>query len=54
MRLVCPICRGELRQVPAGLVCLADQRLFPIVDGIPWMTPDRARPLPSDLASATR
>lgn len=44
--LVCPICRGELDLEPAGLVCRSDQLLFPVVDGVPWMIPERAKPWP--------
>jgi uncharacterized protein YbaR (Trm112 family) len=42
--LVCPECRGALIDVPGGLVCERDAVLFPIVDGVPWMILERAKP----------
>ena len=35
--LVCPICRGDLRDVERGLLCAADDVVFPVVDGVPMM-----------------
>jgi uncharacterized protein YbaR (Trm112 family) len=42
--LVCPRCRGELAARDAGLVCGACRLLYPIVDGVPWMLEELARP----------
>lgn len=44
--LVCPRCRGDLADHPEGLACPACRRLYPIVDGVPWMVEERSRPLP--------
>lgn len=41
--LVCPECRGTLKEVAEGLVCERDQRLYPIVDGVPQMVEEAAR-----------
>ena len=50
--LVCPICKGPLRNVGAGnsleLVCRADRLAYAVRDGIPIMLPEEARPLASD------
>lgn len=35
--LVCPVCRGELDDVPGGLRCPQDRLRFPVVDGVPWL-----------------
>ncbi|HUY95211.1 MAG TPA: Trm112 family protein [Terracidiphilus sp.] len=37
--LACPVCHGELRQGAERLVCSACGRGYPIVDGIPVLTP---------------
>jgi uncharacterized protein YbaR (Trm112 family) len=42
--LVCPECRGVLREVGEGLVCERDGRLYPVVDGVPHMTLEEAVP----------
>jgi hypothetical protein len=50
--LVCPICKGPLRNVGSGnaleLVCRADRLAYAVRDGIPIMLPEDARPLASD------
>ncbi len=48
--LACPICKGELlfdRQ-NQELICRFDQKVWPVIDGIPVMLESRARPLESD------
>lgn len=40
--LVCPRCRGELVDEPGGLVCPACGVAWPVVDGVPWLIPERA------------
>lgn len=47
--LVCPECDGELSDVREGerwigLACLTHARLYPVVDGVPWLIPERALP----------
>ena len=41
--LACPVCRGELRFDPNldadRLVCAQCGRVYPVVDGIPMLTP---------------
>lgn len=50
-RLVCPRCRGELVHEGAEeageerLICRADRLAYPVVDGVPWLVPEKARPL---------
>ncbi len=46
--LVCPLCRGELADVPDGLLCAAEGLVFPIEDGIPLMVRERARKARAD------
>ena len=41
--LVCPLCKGELEDVEDGLRCDKDGLTYPIVDGVPWMLPERAK-----------
>ena len=48
--VVCPACRGELEdaprddpEAPAAWICPACRLAYPIVDGVPWLTPDLAR-----------
>jgi len=41
--LVCPACRSDVVPVAGGLGCEACHLLYPVVDGVPWMLPDRAR-----------
>lgn len=45
--LVCPSCRGDLEDVPAGLACPACALLYPVEDDIPSLIPEEARPYPS-------
>jgi uncharacterized protein YbaR (Trm112 family) len=40
--LVCPVCRGELEDVPGGLLCSADRLRFRVVDGVPWLVRELA------------
>jgi uncharacterized protein len=42
--LACPVCRGELRAgSPASQIhCLACGRLYPLIEGIPVLIPERA------------
>ncbi|HMV69692.1 MAG TPA: Trm112 family protein [Myxococcota bacterium] len=42
--LVCPECRGELDEVEGGLGCPACARTYPVVDGVPWLVAELARP----------
>lgn len=43
--LVCPRCRGELRDAPAGLVCDACRLAYPVERGTPFLVAECARPL---------
>jgi uncharacterized protein YbaR (Trm112 family) len=45
--LVCPVCFGSLRLETSGLqiACLACERIYPCVDGIPVLIPERAAAL---------
>ena len=43
--LACPKCKGALRQAEAALECPACKLSYPIVDGIPVMLVEEARPL---------
>lgn len=47
--LVCPKCRGSLRETEAegaaGLLCAACGLVYPIQDGIPVMLVDKAIPV---------
>ena len=45
--LVCPKCRGELIDTPGGLVCQSDNLLFPVVDSVPMMVLELAKPFVS-------
>lgn len=40
--VVCPMCRGELRDVPRGLLCATDALVFPVVDGTPYLVEECA------------
>jgi hypothetical protein len=50
--LVCPICKGPLRNSGAGssleLICRPDRLAYPVRDGIPLMLPEEARALNAD------
>jgi uncharacterized protein YbaR (Trm112 family) len=41
-RLVCPTCRGELDDVPSGLRCAAEEKIYPVVDGVPHLVTELA------------
>lgn len=47
--LVCPRCKGELEDrhgeggALVGLECPRDRVVYPVVDGVPWLTVERAR-----------
>ena len=41
--LVCPSCRGEFEDVEQGLRCPAEQTVYPVVDGVPQLVPERMR-----------
>jgi len=51
--LVCPACRGDLARWPEGssladgsaeaLLCHADRLRYPVVDGAPWLVPEKAQ-----------
>jgi hypothetical protein len=42
-RLACPACHGDLRLEDLHLICTACSRRYPIVDGIPALTVERAQ-----------
>ena len=48
--LACPRCKGSLTEADAGpaLLCVRCRLAFPVVEGIPDLLPESARPL--DLA----
>jgi uncharacterized protein YbaR (Trm112 family) len=50
--LVCPICKGPLRNSGTGnaleLVCRPDRLAYPVREGIPVMLPEEARTLSAD------
>ena len=50
--LVCPICKGPLRNAGSGnefeLVCRPDRLAYEVRDGIPLMLPEDARVLAAD------
>lgn len=41
--LVCPSCRGELRDEPGALVCDAEQLTYAVVDGTPHLVKELAK-----------
>ncbi len=41
--LVCPVSKGELKQIGQELVCETSGLAYPIKDGIPVMLPEQAR-----------
>lgn len=43
--LVCPKCRGKLRQLEAGFACDECSLVYPVRDQIPIMLIDQAVPL---------
>ena len=40
--VVCPVCHASLRFEEATVVCSGCARVYPIVDGIPVLIPQRA------------
>jgi hypothetical protein len=50
----CPRCRGRLAALPSepGLSCAACRVFYPVVDDIPLLLVDEARPLPGVGAGA--
>jgi uncharacterized protein YbaR (Trm112 family) len=50
--LVCPICKGPLRNAGAGesleLICRPDRLAYAVREGIPLMLPEEARALSAD------
>lgn len=42
--LVCPACRGELSDVPAGLHCGACALVYPVEEGVPYLVRECALP----------
>lgn len=53
--LVCPKCRGDLRfhEDRAEIHCLSCRLVYAIVDDIPVLLIDEARPLPKDETSSS-
>ncbi len=51
--LVCPACKGDLRPTAAldGLDCPRCKLRFPVVDDIPVMLVDQAKPIQPNLPS---
>ncbi len=45
--LVCPACRGELADGREGLSCPACALLYPVIDDIPQLIAEEARPYAS-------
>jgi len=48
--LVCPACKGDLRPTTAldALDCPRCKLRYPVIDDIPVMLADQARPIPSN------
>ena len=46
--LVCPVCKGPLKQGNQELICLADRLAYPVREGVPVMWADAARTLSSE------
>ena len=44
---VCPRCKGDLSIIVGDLRCEVCRLLYPIVDGIPVLLIDEARPVPA-------
>jgi len=42
--IVCPACHGDLRFENSTLICAACGCAYPVVDGIPVLIVDRAKP----------
>jgi uncharacterized protein YbaR (Trm112 family) len=43
--VVCPVCQRALDDREGGLACTSCQVLYPVVDGVPWLLPERSRAL---------
>jgi uncharacterized protein YbaR (Trm112 family) len=43
-QFACPVCLGSLRMLPTGaqIACSDCRRMYPVIDGIPILIPDRA------------
>ena len=41
--LACPVCFASLRFTEAAVICTGCGRIYPVVDGIPVLIPQRAR-----------
>lgn len=50
--LVCPRCRGELKEQPDGLACVPCKRFYPVVDGVPRLAEEESRELRPEEARA--
>lgn len=50
--LVCPKCRGVLKDVEEGLLCTHDALLYPVVDSVPMMVLELAKPYPNQIGRA--
>jgi uncharacterized protein YbaR (Trm112 family) len=52
-QLACPACAGDLRVDASHLRCIACERAYPVIDGIPVLIVERAEQIPhqSELAS---
>ncbi len=43
-QLACPACMGDLRLNEERLICAGCGRIYPILDGIPVLVAERAKP----------
>lgn len=50
--LVCPKCKGGLKETEQGLACEPCELVYPVKEGIPRMLPEEAAPLKRDAAPA--
>lgn len=41
--VVCPSCRGELRDEPGALICDAEQLKYAVEDGVPHLVKELAK-----------
>ncbi len=46
--LVCPVCRAEFAHDERWWRCLACRAKYPVVDGVPVLTPEARRPIVED------
>ena len=42
--VVCPKCRGDLVDVPRGLLCPACALVYPVEEGVPYLVAECAKP----------